>query len=95
MAEVSFINPLSDEGRQIIREYGDLNKIFDHDEALMETCIRTSKSEDFRRQPDSKIICGFVHETNAVGNREKRTTRISHRQNLNTSQMRRYSHRMS
>ena len=41
MAEVSFINPLSDEGRQIIREYGDLNQIFDHDETLMETCIHT------------------------------------------------------
>ncbi len=41
MAEVSFINPLSDEGRQIIREYGDLNKIFDEDETLIEKCIHT------------------------------------------------------
>jgi len=41
MAEVSFINPLSDEGRQIIREYGDLNRIFDEDETLIEKCIHT------------------------------------------------------
>lgn len=41
MAEVSFINPLSDEGRGIIREYGDLNQIFEEDEKLIETCIRT------------------------------------------------------
>lgn len=41
MAEVSFINPLSDEGRSIIREYGDLNQIFDDDENLIETCIHT------------------------------------------------------
>ena len=38
MAEVSYINPLSDEGRQIIREYGDLNQIFDEDENLVEIC---------------------------------------------------------
>ena len=42
MAEVSFINPLSDEGRLIIREYGDLNQIFDQDESLIETCTRTN-----------------------------------------------------
>ena len=41
MAEVSFINPLSEEGRQIIREYGDLNRIFDEDETLIEKCIHT------------------------------------------------------
>lgn len=41
MAEVSYINPLSDEGRQIIREYGDLNQIFDEDENLVEICTRT------------------------------------------------------
>ena len=29
MVEVSFINPLSNEGRQIVKEYGDLNKLFD------------------------------------------------------------------
>ena len=32
MAEVSYINPLSNEGRQIIRQYGDLNQIFEEDE---------------------------------------------------------------
>ena len=41
MAEVSFINPLSDEGRRIIREYGDLNQIFTEDESLIEACTRT------------------------------------------------------
>ena len=38
MAEVSYINPLSDEGREIIREYGDLNQIFEVDESLIEIC---------------------------------------------------------
>ena len=41
MAEVSYINPLSNEGRQIIREYGDLNKIFDEDEQLIEAVMHT------------------------------------------------------
>ena len=41
MAEVSFINPLSDEGRSIIREYGDLNQIFDVDESLIDICTHT------------------------------------------------------
>ena len=41
MAEVSFINPLSDEGRSIIRGYGDLNQIFDVDESLIEICTHT------------------------------------------------------
>ena len=36
MAEVSYINPLSDEGRGIIRGYGDLNQIFSEDETLVE-----------------------------------------------------------
>ena len=41
MAEVSFINPLSDEGRHIIREYGDLNQIFDVDDNLIDICTHT------------------------------------------------------
>ena len=41
MAEVSFINPLSDEGRGIIRKYGDLNQIFEEDENLIEICTHT------------------------------------------------------
>lgn len=52
MAEVSFINPLSDEGRLIIREYGDLNQIFEHDEELMEACIRTTN----QRISDDSLI---------------------------------------
>ena len=45
MAEVSFINPLSDEGRLIIREYGDLNQIFDENESLIDICIRTTNQK--------------------------------------------------
>ena len=45
MAEVSFINPLSDEGRGIIREYGDLNQIFQEDESLMDICIHTTNQK--------------------------------------------------
>ena len=45
MAEVSFINPLSDEGRQIIREYGDLNQIFEHDDELVDICIHTANQK--------------------------------------------------
>ena len=41
MAEVSYINPLSEEGRQIIREYGDLNQIFDTDDLLIDICTHT------------------------------------------------------
>ena len=41
MAEASFINPISDEGRGIIREYDDLNQIFEEDENLIEICIHT------------------------------------------------------
>ena len=41
MAEVSYINPLSNEGRQIIRQYGDLNQIFEEDELLIDICTHT------------------------------------------------------
>ena len=52
MAEVSFINPLSDEGRLIIREYGDLNQIFDEDESLIDICIHTTN----QRISDDSLI---------------------------------------
>ena len=52
MAEVSFINPLSDEGRLIIREYGDLNQIFDENESLIDICIRTTN----QRFSDDSLI---------------------------------------
>ena len=45
MAEVSYINPLSNEGRQIIRQYGDLNQIFDEDESLIDSIIHTSNQK--------------------------------------------------
>ena len=41
MAEVSFINPLSDEGRRIIGGYGDLEQIFQEDEDLIDICTHT------------------------------------------------------
>ena len=41
MTEVSYINPLSDEGRTIIRGYGDLNQIFEEDESLIDICTHT------------------------------------------------------
>ena len=45
MAEVSYINPLSNEGRQIIRQYGDLNQIFDEDESLIDIIIHTNNQK--------------------------------------------------
>ncbi len=45
MAEVSFINPLSDEGKSIIRQYGDLNQIFEEDENLINICIHTNNQK--------------------------------------------------
>ncbi len=45
MTEVSYINPLSNEGRRIIRSYGDLNQIFEEDESLIEICTRTSNQK--------------------------------------------------
>lgn len=45
MAEVSYINPLSNEGRQIIREYGDLNQIFQEDENLIEEITHTTNQK--------------------------------------------------
>ncbi len=52
MAEVSYINPLSNEGRQIIREYGDLSKIFDEDEQLIEEITHTTN----QRISDDSLI---------------------------------------
>ena len=52
MAEVSYINPLSNEGRQIIREYGDLNKIFDEDAQLIEEIMHTTN----QRISDDSLI---------------------------------------
>ncbi len=45
MVEVSFINPLSSEGRQIVKEYGDLNKLFDEDETLVNEIIHTANQK--------------------------------------------------
>lgn len=45
MVEVSFINPLSNEGRQIVKDYGDLNKLFDEDETLVNEVIHTTNQK--------------------------------------------------
>ena len=52
MAEVSYINPLSNEGRQIIRQYGDLNQIFEEDEMLIESITHTTN----QRISDDSLI---------------------------------------
>ena len=58
MAEVSYINPLSNEGRQIIREYGDLNQIFEEDESLIEAIIHTPN----QRIADDTLIPKSYHD---------------------------------
>ncbi len=45
MVDVSFINPFSDEGRQIVREYGNLNTIYEENGELIDLVIR-SPSQD-------------------------------------------------
>ena len=55
MAEVSYINPLSNEGKGIIRNYGDLNH---EDESLIEICTRTTN----QRLSDYNIIPKSFHD---------------------------------
>ena len=45
MAEVSYINPLSSEGREIIQKYGDLNQIFQEDDVLIDKVIHTTNQK--------------------------------------------------
>ncbi len=45
MAEVSYINPLSNEGKEIIKGYGDLNQIFDEDDYLIEDVTHTTNQK--------------------------------------------------
>ena len=45
MVNVSFINPFSDEARQIVREYGNLNTIYEENGDLIDTVIH-SHSQD-------------------------------------------------
>ena len=58
MAEVSYINPLSNEGRQIIRQYGDLNQIFEEDESLIDIIIHTTN----QRISDDSLIPKSYHD---------------------------------
>ena len=43
MALVSYINPLSEEGRNIVRGLGGLEEIFNHNDALMDIVIHTNR----------------------------------------------------
>lgn len=45
MTEVSYINPLSNEGKGIIQSYGDLNQIFKEDDSLIEICTHTANQK--------------------------------------------------
>ena len=45
MVEVSYINPLSNEGREIIRRYGDLNQLEKENEYLIEEVIHTTNQK--------------------------------------------------
>ncbi len=45
MVDVAFINPFSDEGRQVVREMGDLNLIYEENGDLIDLVIH-SKSQD-------------------------------------------------
>jgi DNA primase large subunit len=41
MVRAAFINPLSEEGKEIVRELRDLNRVFDEIEELIETVIES------------------------------------------------------
>ena len=43
MVLVSYLNPLSEEGRNIVRSLGGLDEIFDHNDALMDIVIHTNR----------------------------------------------------
>ena len=58
MSEVSYINPLSDEVRGIIRKYGDLNQIFDEDEYLIDICTHTTN----QKISDDSLIPKSYHD---------------------------------
>ena len=58
MAEISYINPLSNEGREIIRQYGDLNQIFEEDESLIDIIIHTTN----QRISDDNLIPKSYHD---------------------------------
>ncbi len=45
MTEVSYINPLSNEGREIIKRYGDLNQLEKENEYLIEEVIHTTNQK--------------------------------------------------
>ena len=45
MVSLSFINPLSNEGREILKDYGDLNQLDNEDESLIEEVIHTQNQK--------------------------------------------------
>lgn len=81
MTEVSYINPLSNEGRGIIRNYGDLNQIFKEDDSLIEICTHTANqklSDDYI--PKSYHDLALKRIQWAI---EKRITKTSLKRNSN------------
>ena len=54
MVSLSFINPLSNEGREILKDYGDLNQLDNEDESLIEEVIHTQKILNRGGYPYSK-----------------------------------------
>ena len=45
MVSLSFINPLSNEGRETLKDYGDLNQLDNEDESLIEEVIHTQNQK--------------------------------------------------
>ncbi len=57
MVDVSFINPFSDEGRQIVREYGNINAIYEENGDLIDL-VTYSRSQDIsdEEEPFSGVL---------------------------------------
>ncbi|MCC7554416.1 MAG: DNA primase large subunit PriL [Methanobacteriaceae archaeon] len=45
MYKVSFINPLSNESQEVVREYGDLNSVFNENEELINIVLKTQNQK--------------------------------------------------
>nr|WP_231476021.1 hypothetical protein [Methanobrevibacter oralis] len=82
MAEVSYINPLSSEGREIIQKYGDLNQIFQEDDILIDKVIHTTnqKISDDDVIPKSYKDLAIKRIQWAI---EKKTIKTIYKANLN------------
>ncbi|MDO5849247.1 MAG: DNA primase large subunit PriL [Methanobrevibacter sp.] len=58
MAEISYINPLSEEGRGIVKEYGDLNQLTEENEDLVSSIMHTPN----QKISDDELIPGSIKE---------------------------------